>query len=267
MERARTQRSRTRSEGSSCPTPELSLDRSFHLDDESVGTPAGTPATVHDETEGESAYFAPPMTYPSEEWDALVQDIDLLFDDERPSLPPAKDLADLPPVASLSWRSNALSLPGTPDTSMTPAWAHIPTLPKPTTLTKRALDEASGPCKKWRADEGAGPSTFTIPAYTPPALPNVIPRALPSNPDTSTVRAWLVERQAVLQKTHRDLVRDAARLEADQAAWSSIETRLADHVAYLRRTHPTVASSSETWTSSEQIPDLAALLEQDILYL
>lgn len=107
--------------------------------------------------------------------------------------------------------------------------------------------------------------------YQPPMLLPMGPRALAPGPDT--LRAWLLERRALLQKAHDDVTRAAAHLRADEARWTELRAQLAARIGVLRKkqatvVHPTalLKDAFEPW-GTDDMGSVSDLLEQDILCL
>ena len=55
-----------------------------------------------------------------------------------------------------------------------------------------------------------------------------------------------------------------ARLDDDEKAWAQLRARLGERVEDARRAAP---ADAPMWDVSKQLPDMTALLEQDILCL
>ena len=236
---------------SSCTPPELRSGTPSQNDDESVGTTVASPALLG---VGDAAHElgALPLTHTGDDWNFLVHDLGALFGEHAHELPSAKEMHALPSAADhVPWAHSALRLP--------PAPLALPVLPEAPKRTARAVS-AERPAKQTRVRA----QTPRFPTYTPPALLSMDPR--PMTPSTGTtsatgaMQAWLLERRALLQKARDDVTKDAARLDADQAAMETLRTRLAERIDTLRRTHGALGDEPPSW-------DMAALLEQDILCL
>lgn len=90
------------------------------------------------------------------------------------------------------------------------------------------------------------------------------------------LRAWLLERRALLQKAHDDVTKDMAALHQDMARRNELRMRLNARISLLRQRRMASLTSlamlkpdgegNELWDSAH-VSSVADLLEQNILYL
>lgn len=240
----REQRSLSRSDGS-CTTPELLAGSSSQFEEESVATTVNTPMLV---TEGDQDALGVDLAHTDPDWDVFAHDMGAFLSEHTQPSTSFKEARTLPSAANtLPWQGSPLSLASTPQPA--PAWLGP---------SRRASCEAERP--KRAKQPRTRPPERTLPTYAPPALLAMDPHPLPQGPRSEALRAWLLERRALLQKTHEDISRDMTRLENDRAALAQLHTRVTQRVEHLRRT---LLASPET----QPVYDMAALLEQDILCL
>ena len=219
------------------------------------------------ETEADHGFATLRMSHTHDDWDVLAQDIGVLFGDAYTFPPPtAKDLHALPSAAGhLAWPGAGLSLPGTPDTSASSMWlgSSASSSDSPGTAPmKRSPSEGARAKRPRPAKVRPAPA---VPAYSPPTLIPMAPRMLSAPPSTDALRAWLLERRALLQKTRDDVTKDMARLDDDEKAWAQLRVRLGERIEHARRAAP--PPDAPSWYVSKQLRDMTALLEAGVLLL
>lgn len=91
-------------------------------------------------------------------------------------------------------------------------------------------------------------------------------------PQRDAVRAWLLERRALLQKVQDDVCRDMASLQRNQAHHAELRDKVGARIRELKEHR----AEAETWpndndgiwsTSSASMSSVADLLEKNILCL
>lgn len=128
------------------------------------------------------------------------------------------------------------------------------------TQSKRPLTNAAAcPAKRMR--------------YEAPNLLPMDPRPMAEDlPRRDAVRAWLLERRALLQKVQDDVCRDMAGLQRNQAHHAELRDKLGARIMELKERHTEEEmwpnDDDEIWsTSSAPMSSVADLLEKNILCL
>ena len=192
----------------------------------------------------------PAEVSPEFRWDMLVQELNDAYTTSEVKKEPM-------PFVPMSTLSSCISVPSSP------AWLLSTDPPSKLidhTQTKRSLaDAVTCPPKRMRSE-----------------IPNLLPmepRPMAENlPRRDAVRAWLLERRALLQKVQDDVCRDMAGLRRNQAYHAELRDKVGARIRELKE-HRTEA---EVWpidddgiwsTSSAPMSSVADLLEKNILCL
>lgn len=192
----------------------------------------------------------PAEVSPEFRWDMLVQELDDAY-----TTPDVK--REYMPFVPMNIPSTCASVPSSP------AWL-LPTDPPSKlidhTQSKRPLaNAATCPPKRMR--------------YEAPNLLPMEPRPMAEDlPQRDAVRAWLLERRALLQKVQDDVCRDMASLQRNQAHHAELRDKVGARIRELKEHR----AEAETWpndndgiwsTSSASMSSVADLLEKNILCL
>lgn len=259
-------------------TPELETS-ALSLTDESTRSTPGASFVA-----SEPAYFdVMDMPILAHDWDALVPRMGLPY----PGGPAPALLKE--PVGLAPPPPPGLSLPTGVDVASPASWMSSSTMsPSDTGATEhtqppsRVSDDASAtdllarPAKRSRTEPP--PSHAWSSQYQIPALLPMAPRALPHGAsDGAALRAWLVERRALLHKAHDDVVRDMAGLQHDKTVRADMRARLTARMHALRQRSldvppapaamPMLKTHGGEFWDPTPVSSMADLLEQNILYL
>ena len=177
---------------------------------------------------------------PGGDWDTLVQDLHMLYPHQDPDSIAAaasdgtaekRDFQLQADVPTSDWISSFTDTP-----------ALLTHVNDTQSMKRTAADDSSSamlelcqPAKRQRV-RPIGARPILASGYQVPALLPMNPRAISNDmKKPAAVRAWLLERRALLQKAHDDVYKDMTGLKSDQAHYAELRKLLSDRICTLRK--------------------------------
>lgn len=265
-----------------CLTPDLEQSSTSHTDESTMGTPVPTLPTSESSKGSNVALPGLPM---HQSWESLMHEVHLPYYDLTLGFTDTKEaLLSLPPSGRIRM-PNPIEVPSpaswlTSD-SQSPSDTSSSCLDHTLPL-KRSSDVSNGilihePTMAFKRARTSPTGMDVPPSYQVPSLIPMDPHPMPADRQSSDhLRAWLLERRALLQKAHDDVTKDMAALHQDMARRNELRMRLNARISLLRQRRMASLTSlamlkpdgegNELWDSAH-VSSVADLLEQNILYL